>query len=100
MAKNIFGESGIGYDTPIAMMTIGQLVDVLKKAMPSPEPPERKEYVSGLRGIMDLFKVSHKTAQSWKNGFLAPACEQYGKTILIDREKAIELFKESGRKAK
>ena len=100
MAKNIFGESGIGYDTPIAMMTIGQLVDVLQKAMPSTVPHEKKEYLTGLRGLMTLFGISHKTAQAWKDGFLAPACEQYGKTILIDREKAIQLFIESGRKAK
>lgn len=100
MAKTIFSETGLEYNTPIAMMTIGQLIDVLQKAMSSPEPNEKKEYLTGLRGLMTLFGISHKTAQAWKDGFLAPACEQYGKTILIDREKAIQLFIESGRKAK
>ena len=90
------GELGLEYSTPLAMMTIGQLVEVMQKAEPKKE--ERSEdFVYGLRGIRELFGVSHKTAQVYKNTFLAPACDQLGRTIIVDKHKAIELFKKTGR---
>lgn len=90
------GELGLEYSTPLAMMTIGQLVDVIQSTEPKKEE-KGEEFVYGLRGIRELFGVSHKTAQAYKNTFLAPACDQLGRTIIVDRKKAIELFKETGR---
>lgn len=54
------------------------------------ETPRR--YVYGLRGIRDLFGVSHTTAQRYKNTFLAPAIAQRGRKIIVDVEKALQLF--------
>lgn len=51
-----------------------------------------RRYVYGLRGIRDLFNVSHTTAQRYKNTFLAPAITQRGKKIVVDADKAMELF--------
>lgn len=51
-----------------------------------------KRYVYGLRGIRDLFNVSHPTAQKYKNTFLAPAIMQRGRKIIIDVAKAMELY--------
>lgn len=89
-------ELGLEYNTPLAMMTIGQLADVIQKSEPK-EEEKGEEFVFGLRGIQELFGVSHKTAQAYKNTFLAPACDQIGRTIIVDKNKAIELFRETGR---
>lgn len=51
-----------------------------------------REYVQGIRGIMDLFGVSRATAQKYKDGVLKPAVLQRGRKILVDKEKALELF--------
>ena len=88
---------GSNYETPLAMMTLGQLLEAINLSLPSAPKQEEKSYIHGLRGIQQLFGVSHKTAQFWKNTWLAPACSQLGKTILIDRDMAIKLFEERGR---
>lgn len=91
----------MNYSTPLYSLTVGQYVEMhtaLEKLSASPKQGE-ESYVYGLRGIMQLFGVSHKTAQAWKNTFLAPACSQVGRTIIVNREKAIELFEATGRAA-
>ncbi len=98
MSKNIYCAIGLDYSTPLAMMTLGQLVEVIRQTTP-PVPQQKDQiFVYGLRGIQELFGVSHKTAQHWKNTWLAPACLQLGKTIIVDREKALKLFEETGRR--
>ena len=92
MKKNI-NASGIAEETPLAMMTIGQLLEVLSEHAKSVEA-DKHNYVYGLSGIQNLFGVSHKTAQIWKNTWLAPACMQSGRKIIVDADKAMELFKE------
>lgn len=97
--NEILSDLGLKYDTPLAMLTLGQMLEVFSKATPAPTPQQgEKSYIYGLRGIMQLFGVSHKTAQAYKNTFLGPACTQLGKTIIIDRDKAVELFEETGRR--
>ena len=49
-------------------------------------------HVYGLRGIETLFGVSHKTAQMYKDTFLAPAVKQNGRKIVVDADLALELF--------
>lgn len=51
-------------------------------------------YVYGLRGIQQLFGVSHKTAQEYKDTFLRPAVMQNGRKIVVDADYALELFNE------
>ena len=101
MRNNILSELGMNYSTPLYSLTVGQYVEMqtaLGKLSASSKQNE-ESYVYGLRGIMQLFGVSHKTAQAWKNTFLAPACSQVGRTIIVNRNKAIELFEATGRAA-
>ena len=53
-----------------------------------------KRYVYGLKGIQELFNVSHLTAQRYKDGILKEAVFQSGRKIVVDVDKAIELFNE------
>lgn len=64
----------------------------MAQELPDPEVPSTKRYVYGLRGIRDLFNVSHVTAQRYKDTFLADAIVQRGRKIMIDADKAIELY--------
>lgn len=85
-------------ETPIAMLTVGQLREVLKEnVQPAVTVVETNptDYVYGLRGIRELFKCSHVTAQRLKDTILAPAVIQCGRKIMIDRQKAVELFNQN-----
>lgn len=80
-------------ETPIAMLTVKDLKEILQKE----EKVEKhnfaeKKYVYGLKGIRDLFKVSHATAQKYKDTILKGAITQHGRKIITDVEKALELF--------
>lgn len=85
-------------NTPIAMLTLGQLKEALQpqlqNQLPQPDKSdvEVKRYVYGLRGIRELFGVSHATAQRYKDTFLAPAVKQNGRKVIIDAAMAMELF--------
>lgn len=87
-------------NTPIAIMTAGQLRDFLGLSVPKKEQPQEqpqqqgKRLVYGLAGIQQLFNVSHVTAQRYKDSFLAPAISQQGRKIVVDADEAIRLFKE------
>ena len=85
--------------TPIAALTVGNLKQLIKDLVrdqrPASQQPESysgKRYVYGLKGIQDLFGVCHLTAQRYKDGFLAPACMQNGRKIVVDVDRAMELF--------
>lgn len=85
--------------TPIVQLTIGQFWELIEKRygkqqLSSQNRLANTNLVYGIRGIEQLFHVSHKTAQAYKNGFLKPAVSQNGRKILIDRDLAIKLFAE------
>lgn len=86
-------------DTPVTFLTVGQLQEALgiepgkEKETQTREEEPQKRLVYGLRGIRELFNVSHATAQKYKNTFLAGAVSQQGQIIVTDVEKALELFK-------
>ena len=61
-------------------------------ANPATATATEKRYVYGIRGIKNLFNVSHTTAQNYKNTFLAPAVMQRGRKIVVDTVKAMELY--------
>lgn len=86
-------------ETPIAMLTVGQLQSVLgignEKPLPIVKAEKPKRYVYGLAGIRALFNVSHVTAQRYKDGILADAVIQNGRKIMVDVDKALELFKQN-----
>ena len=88
-------------NTPITFLTVGQLKEVLgldddkiaKQRENDAEKADAKKYVYGLRGIRELFGVSHVTAQRYKDTFLRDAVSQQGKVIITNVDKALELFK-------
>ena len=96
MVNDVFRELGLNYDTPLAMLTIGQLLDVIQKGARKPTVQGEKKYLHGLKGIADRYGVSKKTACEWAKGWLAPAVEKRGNVIICDQEMADELF--AGRK--
>lgn len=89
-------------DTPLATMTLGQLEAFLEARLKTigaavaaaPEPTPAHRYVYGLRGIMQLFHVSNMTAQKYKRTIIKDAVKQNGRVIVVDADKALELFKE------
>lgn len=53
------------------------------------------EVVYGIRGIRELFNVSHKTACQYKSTFLKDAVTQRGRKIIINVALAKKLFNEN-----
>ena len=95
-------EYNINYDdsTPIAMLTVGTLREIIREECKTTSSPQDKpqvfnknhRLVYGLKGIRDLFGCSHVTAQRYKDSFLQPAIKQNGRKIVIDADLALELF--------
>lgn len=88
-------------DTPIAMLTVGQLRSVLDSSIRDriEKPVETdtsapKRYVHGVSGIRQLFNVSYPTAHKLKETILKPAVKQQGRVIVVDAELALKLFAE------
>jgi hypothetical protein len=99
MYKNFTGE------TPIAALTVSQFKEVLgndkaPETAPMQTTDYTRRYVHGLKGIQQLFGVSHATAQRYKDTFLKPAIKQNGRVIVIDVERALELFDEQQAKGR
>ena len=90
----------VNKDTPIAMLTVGQLKEFLQgeNIVPTKEVIEPKKYAYGLQGIRKLFDVSHVTAQRYKDSIIADACFQQGRKIVVDVDKAMELFQKQSKK--
>ncbi len=95
-------------DTPIAMLTVGQLKEFLEthegqpQLQPAPIAPT-KQYVYGQKGVAELFGCSVPTASRiLASGKIADAVSKIGRTIVVDADKALELTKrkEGGRKWK
>lgn len=91
-------------NTPLAMLTVEQFLELLYSKESHLKPVEKtsdytdKKYVYGLKGIRDTFKVSHATAQKYKDTILKEAIIQNGRKIIVDVDKALELFAVKGGK--
>ena len=84
-------------NTLVSTLTVGELRQILGLTVDSPALQRPfKRTTKGLNGICELFGVRHSTAQNWKNTWLAPACVQMGKTIIVDVDKALELARNRG----
>ena len=59
------------------------------------EADNSNEVVYGMRGIRDLFNISHKTAWIYKNTFLKPAITQRGRKIITNVALARKLFNDN-----
>lgn len=91
---------GIG-EEPLYALTVEQFTQLLDDRIAAALGTNNKvisvnkpsgNYVYGLRGIQQLFGVSHKTAQEYKDTFLRPAVMQNGRKIVVDADLAMELF--------
>lgn len=91
-------------NTPIAMLTVGQLVEVLSTKLPTTiveNVKEEKRYVYGIAGIARLFNCSIPTANRIKaSGRIDKAIKQLGRKIVVDADLALELagLKQGGRR--
>lgn len=90
-------------ETPLVQMTAGQLAEYLNSraqgaqpgaGSPAAQAAQPRRFVYGLRGIMQLFNVSNVTAQRYKKGIIKAAVSQQGKIIVVDADRALQLFKE------
>lgn len=92
--------------TPLYALSIEEFTELLDErikaainneavSMPAAKPAGRLVY--GLKGIRELFGVSHLTVQRYKDGILAPAIKQNGRKIVVDVDYAMELFNEKER---
>lgn len=90
-------------DTPIAMLTVGQLrevlfpkalLDLIEKQQIIDEERIPKRYVHGVVGIKQLFNCSYPTAHKLKETILKPAIKQQGRVIVVDADYAMKLFTE------
>lgn len=90
-------------DTPIAMLTVGQLrevlfpkalLDLIEKQQQIDEERIPRRYVHGVVGIKQLFNCSYPTAHKLKETILKPAIKQQGRVIVVDVDHAMKLFAE------
>ena len=93
-------------ETPLVQMTAGQLADYLDtraaaaaqaaQAAPAAATPGAvpRRFVYGIKGIMQLFGVSNVTAQRYKRGVIREAVSQHGRIIVVDADRALQLFNE------
>lgn len=93
----------INDDTPIAILTVGQLrevlfpkalLDLIEKQQIIEEERIPKRYVHGVGGIKRLFNCSYPTAHKLKETILKPAVKQQGRVIVVDADLAMKLFAE------
>ncbi len=88
-------------NTPIVMLTVGQLRSVLTFDPQVQVIENTPRYVYGIAGIAKLFNCSVPTANKIKaSGKIDKAIKQIGRKIVVDAELALELAgqKEGGRK--
>lgn len=84
-------------DTPVALLTVGQLKEALGLNEKPETPKPTKRFVYGISGIRDLFNVSHVTAHLYKNTIIKEAVSQNGRVIITDVDKALELFQKKSK---
>ncbi len=90
-------------NTPLYSLTVEEFTELLDERIkaaisnetvstPVVKPTGRLVY--GLRGIRELFGVSHLTAQRYKDGIIKEAVRQNGRKIVVDADLALKLFDE------
>ena len=92
------------YNKPIWQLTIGELVELLDSRKPEakenaqPEKLLNEKYVYGLSGLAKILGCSKNHAGKLKSkGIFDEAIIQNGRKIIIDSEKALELFKNNNK---
>ena len=89
-------------DTPISQLSVRELIEIIDNnstLMKKPKEEDRKDapnYVYGMSGLAKLLGCSIGHASKLKaEGLFEEAIIQNGRKIIIDSEKAIELFKKN-----
>ena len=95
--KNIFLVLSVQTASQVSSLLGVDLNSLPPRDIPRTAPKELvtesgKRYAHGLKGIQELFNVSHATAQKYKDGILKEAVFQSGRKIVVDVDKALELF--------
>jgi hypothetical protein len=113
--KNTYHHMTKSSTTPIVMLTLQDLRDVIREEMGSsvnvthesetpsasqhvPAKLAGKEVVFGLAGICKIFNCKMSRAQKLKNTIIKDAVHQNGRTIITDVQKAYELFETYSKK--
>ena len=91
-----------GFDLarPLGAMTIGEFLEMFDEHLHTTNIQTAhvqtgaapKHLVYGLRGIQELLGCSHKSAQYYKDHVIRDAVSQNGRKIVVDADKALELF--------
>lgn len=100
-------------DLPLGLMTGAQFLTLMAAAYSArheASPPQPVtvtdvsnggKYAYGIAGICEIFGCSKPTAQRMKSsGVIKDAIVQTGRTIVIDRQKALDLVKENEERKK
>lgn len=82
-------------NTRIIDLTVGQLMELLESVQGATEhaPEQERRLVYGIVGIAQIFNCSIATANRIKkSGKINKAISQRGRLIVVDANKALELF--------
>ncbi len=98
----------IGLDTPIHLLTPRQLFEMQTEWMENvgrKEPPKpngengQRWYVNSIKELAEILGTSESTIYRMKSdGLLDTAISQYGRWMIIDVDKVIEIFRLSNRR--
>lgn len=100
------GTFEIGLDTPIHMLTPRQLFEMqeawmakVKVSQPKQEAKPKRWYVNKISELAKILGTSVATVYRMKSdGLLDSAISQYGKWMVIDVDKVLEIFKLSNKR--
>lgn len=84
-------------ETRIIDLTVSQLVELIENTMKATraEPEKEKRLVYGIAGIASVFGCSIATANRIKkSGVIKDAIMQDKRLIIVDADRAVELWKE------
>jgi hypothetical protein len=80
-------------------LTVGELLELIEKdptIVVDTTPASGKNYAYGIGGIARLFNCGIATANRIKaSGVINPAITQWGRKIIVDKELALELVRQS-----
>lgn len=80
-------------DTRISELTVGEFQDLIRRTLAEEREQKTSCEAYGLQGIADLFGVSLSQAKRIKaSGVISKAVAQRGRTIIINKQKALDLW--------
>ncbi len=85
-------------NTLIKDLTVGEFLKLISSVPKKEEQKKVKQYEYGLKGLARILGCSRSTASKIKkSGILDDAISQNGNIIVIDIQKALELFKQNSK---